>query len=270
MASIRLWLLRVWTCLTILAGLAGAQAPALVTVQDTIYNPDGTRFNGYLILEWKTPQGVTVAQQSRNVRVVNGLFSVSLASNTGVVGSYYNVKYSSGGYIRVVERWTVPASSSVLTIASVRGSGSGGNSGGSSSPAQLLITDVSGLGEELTLRPIKAVGFTAGRAAVINNSGAIDGATGSASDCLRVDGTSAPCSASIQFVDGEIPTGTLNGVNAAFALANTPSPSSSVRVYRNGLLMKQGADYTVAGTTITFLPGAIPQSGDALLADYRY
>src|SRR4051812_16380437 len=84
---------------------AWGQFPTLVTVQDTIYNPDGSRFNGYLILEWKTPQGVTVAQQSRNVRVVNGLVSVAVVPNSAVAGSYYNVKYSSGGFVRISERW---------------------------------------------------------------------------------------------------------------------------------------------------------------------
>ena len=71
------------------------------------------------------------------------------------------------------------------------------------------------------------------------------------------------------FVDGETPTGTLNGTNATFALANAPSPASSLTLFRNGLLLTAGVDFNLSGSTITFLGGAIPQSGDLLEAFYR-
>jgi len=85
-----------------------------------------------------------------------------------------------------------------------------------------------------------------------------------------VDGTSAPCStASVTFIDGETPMGTINGTNAAFTLANVPDPSSSLALFRNGLLLAQNGDYTLSANAITFQTGAIPQSSDILLASYR-
>jgi len=109
---------------------------------------------------------------------------------------------------------------------------------------------------------------------VIDATGAIDGASGNASDCLHVDGSSGSCGSSSSgmsptFVDAEIPGGTLNGVNSSFSLANAPSPSTSLQLFRNGLLLNQTGDYSLSGNAITFLSGAIPQTGDALLASYR-
>jgi hypothetical protein len=40
-------------------------------------------------------------------------------------------------------------------------------------------------------------------------------------------------------------------------------------VYRNGILQQAGADYTVAARSIQFVPAAVPQPGDTLLASYR-
>lgn len=73
-------------------------------------------------------------------------------------------------------------------------------------------------------------------------------------------------------VDNETPSGTIDGVNAAFTLANNPDPDSSLRLSLNGLRMRSGAgnDYTLSGVTITFETDQIPQTGDVLLADYRY
>lgn len=71
------------------------------------------------------------------------------------------------------------------------------------------------------------------------------------------------------FVFGETPTGTINGTNDEFSLANTPE-AGTVRIYLNGVRMNAGAgnDYTIAGGTITFESGQVPQTGDVLLADY--
>lgn len=78
----------------------------------------------------------------------------------------------------------------------------------------------------------------------------------------------ATAAAAVTFVDSEVPTGTVNGVNAAFTLANTPT-SGSLHLYKNGLRQKVTTDYTLSGTTVTFVAGNLPQTGDLLLADYR-
>jgi hypothetical protein len=72
------------------------------------------------------------------------------------------------------------------------------------------------------------------------------------------------------YSDAEVPSGAINGLNQIFTLANTPSPSSSVEVYLNGILMEQGVDYAIAGAVITFSLAAVPQTGDVVLANYRY
>jgi hypothetical protein len=137
----------------------------------------------------------------------------------------------------------------------------------------VLITDVTGLSTELSSRPTKGPAFLTSRVAMINPTGSIDGVTGNLADCVRVDGTAGPCGSSAPpgpgFVDSETPTGTVDGSNLVYSLANVPSPPESLLLYRNGLLMKNGLDYSLSGITITFVPSATPQTGDVLLASYR-
>lgn len=70
------------------------------------------------------------------------------------------------------------------------------------------------------------------------------------------------------FVFSEIPTGSINGANTAFTTANTPR-AGTVRVFQNGirLLVGGGNDYTVSGSTITFVTA--PLTGDNVLVDYN-
>jgi len=70
------------------------------------------------------------------------------------------------------------------------------------------------------------------------------------------------------FVDNETPSGSVNGVNVTFTLANTPVAGSE-HVYLNGLLQESGAstDYTISGATITYLTA--PLTGDKLRVSYR-
>ena len=148
--------------------------------------------------------------------------------------------------------------------------GSGGGtvttSGGS-----VQITDVVGLSNQLVMRPMMGPAFADSRAAVINSTGGIDAAAGNLSDCVHVDGTSGSCggSTSAAFVDASVPAGTVNGTNTQFTLASTPSPASSVAVWRNGLFLKPGADFTVSGNVLTFLGTSTPLVGDTILASFR-
>lgn len=66
------------------------------------------------------------------------------------------------------------------------------------------------------------------------------------------------------------PSGTVDGSNKVFTLANAPSPAGSLLLYRNGLLMSPGGvDFTLSGATITFVDESTPQTGDLLRATYR-
>jgi hypothetical protein len=73
------------------------------------------------------------------------------------------------------------------------------------------------------------------------------------------------------FIDAAVPSGAINGTNLVFTLATAPSPSISLKLYKNGLLLSQNGDYTISGTTITFASTATTaQTGDSLIASYRY
>lgn len=79
-----------------------------------------------------------------------------------------------------------------------------------------------------------------------------------------------PPAQAVYFADSEVPVGAVDGVNRTFDLAFAPSPPTSLILTRNGLVMKRGLDYTLAGKTITFIVQQTPQVGDVILAWYRY
>jgi hypothetical protein len=73
----------------------------------------------------------------------------------------------------------------------------------------------------------------------------------------------------VNYIVRETPAGTINGSNTTFTLASTPV-SNTEQVFVNGVLQNPGAgnDYTISTTTITFLSGAIPQTGDIVRVTY--
>lgn len=75
-------------------------------------------------------------------------------------------------------------------------------------------------------------------------------------------------SSAATFIDEEVPTGTINGSNTAFTLANSPV-ETSVKVYLNGQRLASGAgfDFTVSGTALTL--AYAPDTGDVLVVEYR-
>jgi hypothetical protein len=73
--------------------------------------------------------------------------------------------------------------------------------------------------------------------------------------------------ATTNFVFNETPSGTVNGVNTTFTLANVPT-AGTVQVHLNGLLQVSGAgnDYTIASDVITYLTA--PKTGDVIKCHY--
>jgi hypothetical protein len=67
------------------------------------------------------------------------------------------------------------------------------------------------------------------------------------------------------FVDGEVPAGAIDGANVTFTLAHTPI-TGSVHLF-DPLRLRNGVDYTISGSTITFTTA--PSVGATLIADYR-
>jgi hypothetical protein len=248
--------------------------PPLTTISDTLFNADGTRFNGVVVISWPSFEASdtsNVAAETEQVKIVSGILFVQLIPTTNAnTSAIYSIQYSSLGVTQFSEAWAVPPSVLPLRVRDVRlppGSVSGS---GPADATIITISDVTGLQNALNVRPVAGTAFGISRSAVIDATGAIDAAVGNLSDCLHVDGTSGPCaSISTSFVDGETPMGTLNGSNAAFVLANVPNPTSSLALFRNGLLLRQGGDYTLSANAITFLSGAVPQTDDVLEASYR-
>jgi len=206
---------------------------------------------------------------------VNGTLRVQLVpTTTASAGAQYAVTYNSQGINQFTEIWAVPPSTVTLRVRDIRVS-SGVVIGPPPVITPVQISDVVGLTNELAVRPMKGVGFGIGWAAVINQAGQIDAASGNLGDCVRVDGSSGPCGAggggsAGNFADGVIPAGPVNGSNTVFTLPSTPSPASSLELYRNGLFQLQGTDYQISGNTVTFFLGSVPRSGDLLVASYRF
>lgn len=72
--------------------------------------------------------------------------------------------------------------------------------------------------------------------------------------------------AASNMVTGEVPSGTVNGSNVTFTLANTPN--GGLMLFKNGVLMQSGSgnDYALSGSTITF--ATAPLTGAKLVANY--
>lgn len=72
----------------------------------------------------------------------------------------------------------------------------------------------------------------------------------------------------INFIDNETPSGSINGINTVFTLSTMPVAGSE-HLYLNGMLQDSGMDYdyTITGTVIVFnIP---PPTGSIILCSYR-
>jgi len=260
--------------------MAGA-TPPLTTIQDKLYKADGSLFEGILIINWRSfegPDTSNIPTNSLSVKVTRGNLLVRLVpTTTSPKPAYYSVRYVSEGSVQFSEIWSVPPSAQPLRVRQVRIDWPP-----TSSPTQpptqpppvlqdIQIDDVEGLRQELDARPRKGLAYLPSRAAVIGATGELEAAAGEPGDCVRVDGSSGPCggSSATAFVDTEEPQGAIDGSNRVFSLSGTPEPPASLLLYRNGVLQKQGLDYTLSGNEVTFTDAATPQPGDLLVASYR-
>lgn len=73
-------------------------------------------------------------------------------------------------------------------------------------------------------------------------------------------------SGSIQWM--ETPGGVVNGSNTIFTLVLPPSPSTALMLFVNGVLQRQGGDYTLLVDTITMTTA--PVGVDVLRATYPF
>jgi hypothetical protein len=257
-----------------LLAMSAFAAPPLTTIQDLLYKADGTRFNGVLTISWSSfnaIDGSAIAQQTVTVQVTDGNLHVQLVpTTTANPSASYSVKYSSDGRVQFNETWAVPSSTQPLRVRDVRVVSAGSLSAADTTSVSINESDVIGLISDLGARPLKAPGYAAGRVALVNATGAIEGVVGALTDCVRVDGSSGPCgSVAPSFVDNDAPTGLVDGANTSFALSGVPNPAGSLSLYRNGVLLKVGQDFALNGNNVQFVAAAVPQPGDTLLASYR-
>jgi hypothetical protein len=64
----------------------------------------------------------------------------------------------------------------------------------------------------------------------------------------------------------EVPSGTINGSNVTFTLANIPQENEAVQLYLDGLFLVEGVDYSLSSVTITMTTA--PALGQSLRAAY--
>jgi hypothetical protein len=263
-------------------GQTASAAPPLTTIKDTLYKADGSLFDGILIINWRSfegPDTSNIPTNSLSVQVSRGNLLVRLVpTTTSPRPAYYSVRYVTEGSVQFSEIWSVPPSAQPLRVRQVRIEWPPSSSPSQPPPTQpppvledIRIDDVEGLRQELEVRPRKGLGYLPSRAAVIGPTGELEAAAGDLDECVRVDGSTGPCgsSSAMAFIDGEEPQGAVDGSNRSFTLSGTPAPPASLLLYRNGVLQKQGEDYTLQGNVVNFALAATPQPGDVLVASYR-
>jgi hypothetical protein len=261
--------------------LAGplAAGPILTTIQDVIYNANGTPYNGFAVIKW-TPfvagDTTQIATQSVTVNIIGGNLMVQLVPTTNATpAGYYTVTLTSSGNDQFIETWSVPPATKALRVQDVLLSPAITPAAPLTGTSPIPESAVIGLLADLTARPVSGAGYEPGRVAFIDSIGALEAVTGNVSDCVHVDGSSGPCGASGSgtvgptFTDAQPLAGLVNGANVTFTVSAVPTPASSLALYRNGILQQSGFDYTISGNTIQFVAAATPQSGDTLLAYYR-
>lgn len=163
-------------------------------------------------------------------RFFNGSSWVSLCSGGGGGSSYSPVAQVPGG--------TINGTNTTFTLTGTPATGS-------------LIFQWNGQ----VLQP--NVGYTLSGSTVTTTIAPPSGSSLYASYWVSGSSTASPVA--------EVPTGTINGSNVTFTLANTPAAGTLLLQY-NGQVLQPGVGYTITGATITMTTA--PATGDHLYANY--
>jgi len=98
--------------------------PALTTISDVLFKADAARFNGLAQITWlsfDSVSGISIAQQSTTVRIIDGNLFVRLAPTSNATPlAQYLVLYESDGKIQFQETWNVTPSPTPLRVRDVR------------------------------------------------------------------------------------------------------------------------------------------------------
>jgi hypothetical protein len=255
--------------LTAIAALAGTSGILRKTAADTWSLDTNTYLTSAVTTISFGTTGLTPVTASTGAVTVAGTL---VAANGGTGLSSYavgDILYASAA--TTLAKLTAVATGNVLISGGVTTAPSWGKVG--------LATHVSGTlpiangGTNVTTTP------TNGQLLIGNGSGyalaALSPGTGititNGSGTITISTTALIAS---NFVDKETPTkqggGTApDGTTTIYNLANTPVTGSE-HVYVNGVLQNAASnDYSISGGAITFVGGAIPQTGDVVLVSYR-
>src|ERR1700735_4421065 len=117
-------ILCIWLLCTLPPSSKLGATPPLTTISDTLFNADGSFFNGVVVISWPTFEASdtsNVAAEILNVPVNNGVLFVLLipTTNAGAAG-VYTVQYNSLGVTQFTEAWAVPPSAIPLRVRDVR------------------------------------------------------------------------------------------------------------------------------------------------------
>jgi hypothetical protein len=268
---------------------------------DHVFGPDNQPYTGVVKAIPIGPAGVGLP---RFFEVARGSIKGDLAPNEP--GAFYVVLYLSGGRCVKVEKWiaapvprtvTIPEISEPLAsiaVADRTPRSEGGPVSTSGHPFDTSLTrslpraagaigeeDVVGLIVDLGVRAIKGAAYAPGRVALVSQSGLLDSVVGTATDCVRVDGSSGSCSdvssvtssgtrtpltipsynADGQLVDSQCSV-TANGLSCAF------SGSSALMLYdlaRSNSFGIYGKDSQRSSVCI-IMPDVEPLAGQSLVA----
>jgi uncharacterized protein YoxC len=206
---------------------------SLTQIRDTITNPDGTPFNGMVVITWNgysVPSGTPVSELSASAQIYNGALSVLLVpTTTAASGTYYQVVYSSSnGTITWTETWQVPPSTTPLTLSQVRTSTTEGSG---------TTTTTTGTAQYATL-PI-----------------AISEVTNLSSDLSSINASIATLTTQVAaLASGSTVTGIQNSLNAlSSTVTGLTSTVNGLTTTVNGLSTSVASNYTAISTLTTNL-----------------
>ena len=209
----------------------------------------------------------TVASHTSSIATLNTNVGSITTTVSGLSTSLTSLTNTVNGLIATVNSLSASGSSENFADAQTPGGSQNGTNASftlASTPSPATSLTVYRNGLEQTL----GVDYTLSGAVVTFLSASIPLSTDILQVFYRLPGTGGAAS---NFVDALVPSGTINGTNPVFTLTSAPNPASSLKLYKNGLLLSQNADYTLSGSTITFASATTtPQTGDALSASYRH
>jgi hypothetical protein len=109
-------------CALALSSKLGA-TPPLTTISDTLFNADGTLFNGVVVISWpafEASDTSNVAAEILNLQINNGVLYVQLVPTTNAdTAAVYTVQYTSLGVTQYSQAWAVPPSTIPLRVRDV-------------------------------------------------------------------------------------------------------------------------------------------------------